>query len=260
MDLKSGCMYWSQVDGEAPRHPPLRDDRACDVAVVGGGVTGAAVSHFLVSAGMRVVALDRRDVAQGSTGASTGLLQYEIDRPLVELKELVGEAAAVRSYRLGVETFEKFRQIIAEIGDDCGYRPRTSLWCATEQEHVPLLHEECKARRAAGIRVDFLSEREIGERFSFRRPAALLSHDAAEVDPYRLTARLIEHAVSRGLEVYGGTEVVRYDAGADGVTLVTDAGCRVRAEHVVFATGYETPEFLGALDVKLKSTYALASA
>ena len=35
--------------------------------------------------------------------------------------------------------------------------------------------------RAIGIRVDWLDEDDIAARFSFRRPAALLSHDAAQV-------------------------------------------------------------------------------
>lgn len=259
MDLKSGCLFWPQLDGEARHYAPLREDRDCDVAVIGGGITGAMSAYHLTRAGLRVVLLDRRDVARGSTGASTGLLQYEIDRPLVELKRLVGEAAAVRSYRLGVESFEKFRATTEAIGDDCGYRPRTSLFCATDAQDVPLFRAECDARRACGIRVDFLSEGEVAERFSFRRPAALLSHDAAEIDPYRLTTRLIEYAASRGLEVFGGTEVRRYLAAADDVTIWTDAGGRVRARHVVFATGYETPEFLDASMVKLKSTYAFVS-
>ena len=42
--------------------------------------------------------LDSRDIAHGSTAASTALLQYEIDTHLVELTRLLGADAAMRAY------------------------------------------------------------------------------------------------------------------------------------------------------------------
>jgi glycine/D-amino acid oxidase-like deaminating enzyme len=53
--------------------------------------------------------------------------------------------------------------------------------------------------------------------------------------------------------------VDQYETGGGEVTLTTAGGHRVRARHVVFATGYETPEFLRDIPVKLKSTYAIAA-
>ena len=54
------------------------------------------------------------------------------------------------------------------------------------------------------------SERDIRERFSFSRPAALLSPVAGEVDAYRLTHKLLAEATAAGLEVYDRTPVVGY--------------------------------------------------
>jgi glycine/D-amino acid oxidase-like deaminating enzyme len=43
------------------------------------------------------------------------------------------------------------------------------------------------------------------------------------------------------------------------VTLTTADGCSVRADHVVFATGYETHAFLKRKVARLISTYAIAT-
>ena len=43
--------------------------------------------------------LDKRDVGGGSTSASTALLQYEIDMPLVELSTRIGRRDAEECYR-----------------------------------------------------------------------------------------------------------------------------------------------------------------
>jgi glycine/D-amino acid oxidase-like deaminating enzyme len=108
--------------------------------------------------------------------------------------------------------------------------------------------------------VDFLSSREIGERFSFQRPAALLSHLAGEVDAFRLTHKLIAQACRLGLEAYDRTFVVKLAASGDAVELHTGDGHRIQAKRVVFATGYETPRYLDQKIVKLTSTFALATA
>src|SRR5687768_12876379 len=113
MDLRTGCEFWSDVGGYGPHYPPLADDRECEVAVIGTGITGAVAALELIKAGMKLIILDRRQrVGGGSTAASTGLLQYEIDRPLVELSRIVGKAAAERAYLLGVEAIAKFGEII----------------------------------------------------------------------------------------------------------------------------------------------------
>jgi len=109
------------------------------------------------------------------------------------------------------------------------------------------------------VRGEFLDRQDIARQFSFRRPAALLSQLAGEVDAYRLTHKLLREAGTRGLEVYDRTEVSGIDTGNDGVELTTGDGFRIRARKVVFATGYETPEYLDQKIVKLKSTFALAT-
>src|SRR5436190_6162048 len=86
MDLRSGCLFWTRKEGDHPPHaPPLEHGVTTDVAILGAGITGAMAAHYLLEAGVETVLVDRRDIARGSTAASTGLLQYELDKPLVEL-------------------------------------------------------------------------------------------------------------------------------------------------------------------------------
>ncbi|MGH7215075.1 MAG: NAD(P)/FAD-dependent oxidoreductase [Tepidisphaeraceae bacterium] len=262
MDLKSGCMFWPQVDETIADYPPLDRDLACDVALVGGGITGALVSYFLCRAGVDCVILDRREIGHGSTAASTGLLQYELDTMLRELVDHVGKDHAVRAYQRCRAALDDFRDVVNDLGDDCGLTPRPSLYLATRRDEVDDLRDECELRQSAGIEVDFLSEADIARRYSFRRPAGLYSRAAMEVDPYRLTHQLLRRSVARGsLRVFAETEVARYDAAcdADDVVLHTSRGPVVRARRVVFATGYETPAFLGGDLCTLHGTYAAVS-
>jgi glycine/D-amino acid oxidase-like deaminating enzyme len=72
-----------QATGE--RYPSLRRDLDADVAVIGGGVTGAAVAWVFAEAGVRVAVMDARRISRGSTAASTALLMQEPDEDFTDL-------------------------------------------------------------------------------------------------------------------------------------------------------------------------------
>ncbi len=259
MDLRSGCPFWLRQGDDFPPYPKLDRDKTCDVAILGGGITGSLVAHHLAQAGIPAILLDRRDPGRGSTMASTGLLQYELDTPLHELISLVGKKNAFRAYQLCVGTFDKFEQLVTDIGDRCGLERCPSLYLASNANDAEELKEEFQCRCEAGIDLQFLSESEIKNRFGFQRPAALLSRDGAQVDPYRLNQRLLQRANQKGLEIFAHTHVTQYLLVSDRVKLLTEHGPSITCRRVVFATGYETPQFLDQNIVTLKSTYALAS-
>jgi glycine/D-amino acid oxidase-like deaminating enzyme len=229
------------------------------VAVIGGGISGALVAHRFAREGIHVVLLEAREVARGSTAASTALIQYEIDTHLVDLIERLGASPAVRCYRLCLDAVRGIEALAVAGGDACAWRGTRSLYLASRRGDRRTLEREWLARRAAGIETELLTERDIRGRFSFSRPAALLSPIAGEVDAYRLTHKLLGEAIRFGLEVYDRTPVVRYASGKRSVELEAANGARIRARKVVFATGYETPKILDRSLVRLVSTFAAAT-
>ncbi len=258
MDLTSGTPLWPTTNGLPAVYPRLHQDLRCDLAVIGGGITGALVAHRFAREGISTVLLEADEIGHGSTAATTALIQYEIDTHLVDLIEKVGADHATRSYRLCLEAVRGIGELARD--DHCGWRDTRSLYLGTTKRDRTVLEREQLARRMAGIDVDLLDERDIRERFSFRRPAALLSPEAGQVDAFRLTHKLLATAVEAGLQVYDRSPVTKYSSHKAGVDLRTADGARVRARRVAFATGYETPEFLDRRIVRLHSTFALATA
>lgn len=259
MDLKSGHLFWPSENRHERRYPRPRHNLSCDIAIIGGGITGALVAHHLTAAGLDAVLLDKRTVAHGSTSASTALLLYEIDTHLGPLIERVGEDHAVRGYTLGIRAIDELESITRSLGDACGFERKQSLYLASNEEDAEEIRREYGLRRRYGMKLDLLSSADLEARFPFRRPAALLTHAAAQVDPYRLTHRLLANAHERGFRVYEQTEVIGYERGDVETTLITSGGTRVRARRVVFATGYESRQYLREPVTNLWSTYALAS-
>lgn len=259
MDLTSGTPLWPTVVGLPAVYPRLQRDLRCDLAVIGGGITGALVAHRFALAGIHTVLLEADEIGRGSTAATTALIQYEIDTHLIDLIERVGSDHAVRSYRLCVDAVRGIEALATAPGGACEWRSARSLYLASRRRDRRTLEQERLARLAAGIEVEFLTERDIRDRFSFSRAAALLSPVAGEVDAYQLTHKLLREASASGLEVYDRSPVAKYASDRQGVELGLLGGARVSARRAVFATGYETPEFLNADVVSLHSTYALAT-
>ena len=259
MDLTTGVPFWLVRDGLTATYPKLNEDRRCDVAVIGGGITGAMVGQRFAEEGLHTVLLEGREMGYGSTGSSTALLQYELDTHLVDLAERIGTEAAQRCYRLCVEAVEGIGRLAEAIGAETDYRRRSSLYLASHRRDAKLLERERRARREIGIEVDLLSPSEIRSRYSFERPAALLSQVGGEVDPLRLTHALLAAGLRDGLEIYDRTGVAHYQSDRKGVLLETDDGWRIRAGKAVFATGCNIPPFFPRRAIRLNSSFVVAT-
>lgn len=51
-----------------------RDSQTSDVIIIGGGATGAGIARDCALRGLRVILVERHDIATGATGRNHGLL------------------------------------------------------------------------------------------------------------------------------------------------------------------------------------------
>jgi glycine/D-amino acid oxidase-like deaminating enzyme len=252
--VRSASPFWPIRDGLISVYPSLKRDVSTDVVVIGGGITGAMVAYHLARAGVETVILDKRDVGHGSTSASTAMLLYEIDKHLTDLAAMRGERDAVRCYRLCLESIHKLERIVRDEGGHCGYGRKKSLYLASDSGDVASLRKECETRLAYGFRVKFLE----GESLRGLGPAAILSYDAAQVDPFSLTHLLVGYGRDPLIKAFDRTKMVELEATRSGVCVTTEGGHRVRAKRAVLAMGYES-RVPRVARVTLKSTYAIVS-
>ncbi|MEO8018062.1 MAG: FAD-dependent oxidoreductase [Pseudomonadota bacterium] len=257
--MRSREPYWLLRNGIGAAGVPLDRPIHCDIAIIGAGITGALVADSLVETGLRIVVLDQRDVAQGSTSASTALLQYEIDTPLMELTRLLGAPRAALAYTACARSFELLERRMPELLQLADYERRESVFLAQNEAAVPTLEAELAARRAIGFNVSWLDEGELQRRFGCQRPGAILSALGAQVDPFRLARGLIQGCVRHGVKVYARTKVETIEEDAAAFRLRTEAGHAVTAAHVVVCAGYESLRFVPIEVANIHNTFALVT-
>ncbi len=258
MDLSSGYPFWLIQDGLLFNYPKLEASLETEVAVLGGGISGALVAYYLEKRGIQCIVVDARSIGLGSTCASTALLQYEIDTPLSELKDLVGKDNAGRAYTLCGEAIDKLAEIAKEIKLPA-FEYKESLYYAAAGKDAAFLKKELAARKEAGFDVAFMEKAEIEDEFGFSAPAGILSTQAAQTNAYLFTHYLHQYLLKRGAQVYDRTPVKRIHHEKNRVILRMENGCTLTAKKLVYATGYEAVNFIDKKVVALQSTYAVIS-
>jgi glycine/D-amino acid oxidase-like deaminating enzyme len=238
---------------------PLSRSISADVLVVGAGISGALVSDTLSDAGHRVVVVDRRRPVGGSTPASTALLQYEIDTPLIHLAKRIGRKRAERIWRRSLLVVDALRVRTRHLGIRADAANHDSLYLQGSLLGARELKAEADARRRAGFEVTYLDARQVRERFGISGRAAILGYDNLGVDPRRLASGFLRAAAGRGARVYAPVEVTEVVPHRHGVSASTAAGPTIRARHLVFAIGYERPRGVPRMGHTISSTWALAT-
>jgi glycine/D-amino acid oxidase-like deaminating enzyme len=258
-DLRTGTPVWKV---ETPRDlsvEPLIVPSKADVVVVGAGITGALIAEAATARGLSVIVLDRRQPCHGSTAASTALLQFEIDTPLMELVDMIGHARASRAWMRSFRAVQDLAILVHRLSLHCDFRPRRALYLAGNLLGPIELVEEDRLRRAIGLPSTFLNSSDLRNLAGIIRPAALLSEGAADVNPVALTRGLLLRAKDRGARLYSPAELAEVVPRSHKVEMVTSAGIELEAKAIVFATGYELAAGVPAKGHRRSSTWAFST-
>lgn len=258
MDIRSNEPFWLIKDALPQSYPSLKQSTSTEVLIIGAGITGALIAFKLIGEGKKVIMVDSRDICNGSTAASTSMLQYEIDEPLHKLIEQVGLTCAVSSYQNCEKAIKDLKKIVVEVGSHCDFEYKKSVYFASSKKDISFLKKEFDARQEHGFNVKWLPKEKINE-LGLKAYAAIESKSGAVMDVYKLANDILKYCSKKGLQIYDRTEIEEIKTKKGKTIATTKNNLSIEADHVVHCTGYESVETLKENIVNLKSTFALAS-
>ncbi|WP_327752950.1 glycerol-3-phosphate dehydrogenase [Sphingobium sp. SJ10-10] len=210
------------------------DPAAYDLAVIGGGVNGCGVARDAAGRGARVLLLERGDLAQGTSSASTKLihggLRYLEHREFGLVRESLAERE--RLWAIAPHIIHPLRFVLPWVP---GLRPRWMLRLGL------FVYDHIGGRRALPPTegVD-LSRHPAGQPLKSGFGKAYIYSDGW-VDDARLVILNARDAADRGADVRTRTEVQRLDRESGGWTIHAQgpdgSAARFRASAVVNAAG-----------------------
>lgn len=258
MKLKSSEPFWLVKNGLLHTYSSLREDISTDILIVGGGITGSLIAHQCMADGYKTVLIDRKEIANGSTSATTSMLQYEIDVPLYRLIDQIGEKGAVESYKACFDSIDKLGDVSKSIKSVCGFKKKDSLYFAAYKKDVKWLKNEYLVRKKYGFPVKWLETCEIEDKYKLHNTfGGILSNQGASIDAFQLTHDLLHFNHKKGLAVFDKTDIEKNKQTQNGVEFITQYGNLIKANKVIYYTGYESVDLIEGKFVNLFSTYAI---
>ncbi|MBK8465025.1 MAG: FAD-binding oxidoreductase [Chloracidobacterium sp.] len=258
MKLRSNEPFWLVKNGLINTYPSLAENIETDILIVGSGITGSLIAHRCIAEGYATTLIDRREIAHGSSSATTSMLQYEIDTPLHELIEMIGERGAVESYWACFNSIDDLWKVSREIRSTCGFKKKDSLYFASMKKDVESLRKEFAAREKHGFPVSWLESAGIEKRYGIEGTfGGILSLQGGSIDAFCLAHEILKFNKKRGLQVYDKTDLVKIEHKRNGVRITTEYGNVIKARKVIYCTGFESTEMIKDKFVDLISTYAI---
>ena len=160
-DIHEPSSYWQ----ETVTHLRLSDDlpSVIDVAIIGGGVMGAAISYWLARAGVRSVLLERTRLAHEATGRNGGFVSIGPAESYPAAIRRLGHETAHTILDLTRENQALVRRILQEEDIACDYHEPGSLSLALDATHLTELAEEAMALQTDGVAAALLDRAQVQE-------------------------------------------------------------------------------------------------
>lgn len=239
-----------RADG-APRRVAAGDPapaaRRCDVAVVGGGITGCAAAYHLARAGATVVLVDRAEVGTEASGRNAGSLHGQIQREPFEQLGAPWARDFLPALRFLLDALELWSGLGEVLGADLEVRTEGGLLLADDTAQMRLVEEKVRIEREAGLdaqvldRADvvalapYVADRVVGAGFSPVEGKAnpMLAAPAFARAAARAGAEIRTRCALVDLDVRGGLARLTFAARRGGRTETQV----LEAERVVLASG-----------------------
>ena len=208
--------------------------------VVGGGAVGTGIAYHLAKAGWDTLLVERDELTSGSTWHAAGLL------PLFNMSY-----ATTHIHKYSVDFYKGLE---AETGLNPGFYVVGNLRMAQTQDRMDEYMLYSSVAETAGVYHEFLTPKEIGERWPLVRTedliGALFHPQDGYINPADVTQAMAKGARQRGATIerkiqvdgfrWTGSEwivsVTRLED-RGGMLVPTEERHDIRAEHVVTATG-----------------------
>ena len=216
----------------------------CDVLVVGGGITGLSTAISLLEANphLQVTVLERGFLPLGASTRNAGFACFGSMTELLDDMARMGEGAA---WQLVARRWAGLRLLRQRLGDETiRFRPTGGyeLFCEKDEAAWVACLEKMDAfneamRDISGMQVTWSVADEAIGRFGLGQVRHLIHTDGeGMIDTGRMMDALIRLARERGARLLFGLAVEGWQPHGDGVEVATNAGCVLRARHLVVTT------------------------
>jgi sarcosine oxidase subunit beta len=215
-------------------------DAQHDVVVVGGGVEGCSIAYHLARSGVRVLLLERWQIAAAASGASAGGVRQQ--------------GRDLREFPLAFRALDRWRTLEEELNADLDYRRNGHATTCEHEEDLAELAKYVLIQRSAGLDLQLVEDDDLRMLIPGIAPtviAAAYSPEDGHANPTKTTQAFADAAKRLGATIQCGVEVTGLTMRGDRVTGVEMADGPIPAGTVVLAAGAWSGEIAKSIGLNL---------
>jgi glycine/D-amino acid oxidase-like deaminating enzyme len=206
-----------------------------DIAIIGGGVVGAACAYLASRRNLKVVVLEAGTVASGASGRNGGFVLRGIHTHYNSCVVQYGREIARYVYGLGERNQALIKEFVESNNIDLDYDPSGSHLLACSLEELEELSRSCQLMREDGFEVDLIAQDPLGRGFY----GALYNACDFGINPVKFVRALLAVSGAQVLE----QESVRLIEHSGSALTVTASSQAVICDQVIVATNAYSPGF-----------------
>ncbi len=216
-------------------YPTLKSDIDTDILIIGGGITGISVAHFLKDEDLKVVLVEGKEIASSTTARTTGKLTYLQDGIYGKILDNYSIKDAKLYLKAQREAIDYVKNIIIENNIKCNFESNSSYLFTTSSLNIPKVKRE----------KEFL-EKEVTVKELDKLPINFPCKYAIRVDntaTFNSVKYVRELSKTLKNEIYEKTRITDIRNLEDGTFIaITDKNYKIKAKKIVLALHY--PFFL----------------
>jgi glycine/D-amino acid oxidase-like deaminating enzyme/nitrite reductase/ring-hydroxylating ferredoxin subunit len=216
----------------ATTYPPPSDERAFDVLVLGGGITGLTTALLLKRHGARVAVVEAGRVGAGVSGNNTAKVTALQSTVLTSIGRARGTEVADEYAARSLAAVELVAGLATAEGIDCDLERRDAFTVAVRDAELADVEREFEAARRAGLPVEMTATVDLPYPVAgaLRLPGQVAFH------PVKYVSGLAAAVDGDGCRVFERTRALRVTEGRP-VQIETTHGA-LTGDRVVVATHY----------------------
>jgi sarcosine oxidase subunit beta len=221
--------------------------RTADVCIVGGGLLGTATSYYAAKAGLKVVLVEERELASGTSGVAFGGVSLAIYS--------YSAARVPRAYvELSKASLALYQQAQEELGPPLDLDAPGSIDPFYNDEDSERGLERARGLQACGVPCEFIDYKQIKEIEPAVSPIAIKAIYCpidAHVTPMGVVWAFAKAARQMGADIRTGVRASSLMSRGERVVGVNTSEGEIFADTVVCASGAGVPALAASVGVKV---------
>ena len=184
---------WRET-AEMPSFDSLKENKKTDVLIIGGGIAGILLAHFLRERGVKYMLVEKGRICCGTTENTTAKLTLSHGLVYHKILKNYGEETALKYLQGNQWALEKYAELCKNI--DCDYEIKDSYVYSLDDRRK--IEDEVRALERLGYKAELCEKLSI----PIKTVGAIKCKDQAQFHPLKFLS-----AIAKDLNIYENTWV-----------------------------------------------------